>query len=73
MTGLEVATDVYREMMLYPSSRWLLLQKIGKCQMVSPAVALVYLNSGFRYNRYYNNQQYYNYSGYSQLRREISS
>ena len=71
--GVEVATDVYREMMLYLAQDGSASEDWEMPDGLYRSGSYVYLNSGTGYNRYYNNQQYYNYSSYSSYSTEASS
>ena len=65
--GVKVATDVYREMMLYLAQDGSASEDWEMPSGLYRSGSYVYLNSGTGYNRYYNNQQYYssNYNNYS--------
>ena len=65
--GVKVATDVYREMMLYLAQDGSASEDWEMPDGLYRSGSYVYLNSGTGYNRYYNNQQYYssNYNNYS--------
>ena len=71
--GVKVATDVYREMMLYLAQDGSASEDWEMPDGLYRSGSYVYLNSGTGYNRYYNNQQYYNYSSYSSYSTEASS
>ena len=71
--GIKVATDVYREMMLYLAQDGSASEDWEMPDGLYRSGSYVYLNSGTGYNRYYNNQQYYNYSSYSSYSTEASS
>ena len=71
--GIKVATDVYREMMLYLAQDGSASEDWEMPDGLYRSGSYVYLNSGTGYNRYYNNQQYYNYSSYSSYNTESSS
>lgn len=71
--GVKVATDVYREMMLYLAQDGSASEDWEMPDGLYRSGSYVYLNSGTGYNRYYNNQQYYNYSSYSSYNTESSS
>ena len=71
--GVKVATDVYREMMLYLAQDGSAAEDWEMPDGLYRSGSYVYLNSGTGYNRYYNNQQYYNYSSYSNYSTEASS
>lgn len=71
--GAKVATDVYREMMLYLAQDGSASEDWEMPDGLYRSGSYVYLNSGTGYNRYYNNQQYYNYSSYSSYSTEASS
>ena len=71
--GVKVATDVYREMMLYLAQDGSASEDWEMPDGLYRSGSYVYLNSGTCYNRYYNNQQYYNYSSYSSYSTEASS
>ena len=71
--GVKVATDVYREMMLYLAQDGSASEDWEMPSGLYRSGSYVYLNSGTGYNRYYNNQQYYNYSSYSSYSTEASS
>ena len=71
--GVKVATDVYREMMLYLAQDGSASEDWEMPDGLYRSGSYVYLNSGTGYNRYYNNQQYYNSSSYSSYSTEASS
>lgn len=71
--GVKVATDVYREMMLYLAQDGSASEDWEMPDGLYRSGSYVYLNSSTGYNRYYNNQQYYNYSSYSSYSTEASS
>ena len=71
--GVKVATDVYREMMLYLAQDGSASEDWEMPDGLYRSGSYVYLNSGTGYNRYYNNQQYYNYSSNSSYSTEASS
>ncbi|WP_061602558.1 penicillin-binding protein PBP1A [Streptococcus sanguinis] len=71
--GVKVATDVYREMMLYLAQDGSASEDWEMPDGLYRSGSYVYLNSGTGYNRYYNNQQYYNYSSYSSYSTEANS
>ena len=71
--GIKVATDVYREMMLYLAQDGSASEDWEMPDGLYRSGSYVYLNSGTGYNRYYNNQQYYNSSSYSSYSTEASS
>lgn len=71
--GVKVATDIYREMMLYLAQDGSASEDWEMPDGLYRSGSYVYLNSGTGYNRYYNNQQYYNYSSYSSYSTEASS
>ena len=71
--GVKVATDVYREMMLYLAQDGSASEDWEMPDGLYRSGSYVYLNSGTGYNRYYNNQQYYNYSSYNNYSTEASS
>ena len=71
--GVKVATDVYREMMLYLAQDGSASEDWEMPDGLYRSGSYVYLNSSTGYNRYYNNQQYYNYSSNSSYSTEASS
>lgn len=71
--GVKVATDVYREMMLYLAQDGSASEDWEMPDGLYRSGSYVYLNSGTGYNRYYNNQQYYNSPSYSSYSTEASS